>query len=140
MFGRRRQVGRAGIISIPRDVKSMSVATLCRLQAAAESAHGVSAIGRPEWVADHAEDIDRVLVTAYSPEWPGWYRCIVFPYGEDAPMGLFSLGISYDDFARLPDVHRFDATELLRELLLRSKPIPLDPRRLAAWQEPLDQG
>lgn len=127
MLGRRRPVGRAGIISIPRDVKNMSVVTLCRLQAAAESANQVSATGRPEWVAEHAEDIERVLVTAFSPECPGWYRCIVIPYGEDEPMGLFSLGISYSDFARLPGVPRADATELLRELLLRLKPLPLDP-------------
>lgn len=35
---------------------------------------------------------------------------------------------------------RLDATDLLREFLLRLKPIPLDPRQLASWQEPLDQG
>lgn len=140
MFGRRRPVGRAGITSVPFDVKSISVATLCRLQEVAANADGVSAKGRPDWVADHADDIDRVLVTAYSPEWPGWYRCFVVPYDEDGPMGTFTLGISFGDFGRLPGVHRLDATDLLREFLLRSKPIPLDPSQLASWQEPLNQG
>lgn len=55
-------------------------------------------------------------------------------------MGTFTLGISFGDFDRLPDVPRLDATGLLREFLLRLKPIPLDPRQLAAWQELSDPG
>lgn len=119
---------------VPGVVKSVSLATLVRLQNAASSEDGVSATGRPQWVADHSGDIYHVLVTVFSIECEGWHRCVVVPFDIDGAMGMFSLGISEEEFDRLPAVAWLEAADLLRGLLLRVKHIPLDPDGTASRQ------
>jgi hypothetical protein len=120
---------------VPGDIKRISVSALSQLQDAAERANSVSATGRPQWVAEHVALIDHVLVAAISIERPGWHRCVVLPFGVDEPLGQFSLGVSFDDFARMPEIPWTEAAKLLREMLLRTEPIPLDPEQHSSWQD-----
>lgn len=78
---------------LPGDIKSVSVETLIRLQDVAIRANQVSAVGRPRWVADHVQEIDRVLLTAFSVECPGWHRCHAFPINDDRALGQFTVGV-----------------------------------------------
>lgn len=140
MFRRRWPKVRVGNSLLPGDVKTMSLATLDQLQDSAIRTSGVSATGRPQWVAEHASEIDHVLATVFSPEWPGWHRCIVVPIGANGPMGLFSLGVSFEDFEGLPAVPWPEAAGLLRELLLRSRPISLDSERPSSGKDDPSSG
>lgn len=135
MFPRRWPPVRTGRDVLPGEIKSVSIAELCRLQDAANRASGVSATGRPQWIADHADDIERFFIAAFSIESPGWYRCVVAPLGGGRAMGLFSLGVSTRDFNSLPVIPWDEMAGLLHMLLLRLEPIPLDPDQAAAWRD-----
>jgi hypothetical protein len=112
--------------AVPGDVKLLSAEQLSRLTAS--SAHsGWSARGRPAWLANNADGLECVYLTAFAVESNQVFRCMVTPVHRDGTMGVFTLDVSFDDFKSLRTISVRESVELLHLLLAKAPVIPLDP-------------
>jgi len=121
------------------NIKTASVEDLERLQAIAAANPEWSATGRPAWVRDHREQIERVMLVVFVVEHEFVYRCLVTVVLKDGSGGQFTLEVSFADFNRLPDVDASTLVTLAHRYLLTFPQVDLDPEQEAAWNRPTER-
>ena len=112
-------------------IKSVSVQDVLRLIAEAKRHHWTAA-GRPEWLREHSNDLQDLLVTILSKE-RDYIRCSVVAILQDGSGGHFSLDISSTEFDTLPDLDQETLVSFAHNYFHSFSSIPLDPGQQAEW-------
>ena len=145
LFGWRGRIGRWPTLArdrspwgvrqaAPGEVKVVSTQVLERLMVTARRTPGVSATGRPEWIALHRAQFQEHYLVAGWFEGHGFYRCIVLSGLGDDDAGTYTLDVHERDFHRLRDVSASRLVELAHRYVGSVRMLPLDPSQQEAWE------
>lgn len=122
---------------IASQVRALTVADIHALSQKAADTPGVSAVGRPGWLAQHGDDVQQATLQVFGPDVvPGVQRCIVTLLMKEGDPCFFTLDVADDDLRNYRALTRRQLIELTHLLLAHAKHVPLDPAQEARSNAP----
>lgn len=109
---------------VPARPKELSVSQLSGFMQK-NTTTGRGANGRPQWLAENAGSVRRVVLFAQNFKSRDFLRCDAVLFGS-AHDWMFSVDVTLADFDELPDMSVQDSLLLLRDFLLNIHVLPLD--------------
>lgn len=120
---------------IPSQVRALTVDDVRALSRKAALTPGVSAVGRPDWLAQHGDDVLQATLRVFGPDVPGVQRCFVDLVMTNGDLRYFMLDVADKDLRTYRPLTRRQVVELTHLLLERARHVPLDPAQEHGWNE-----